>query len=114
MSKHVSTQHVSKYDYLRNRPFLVVTFYHQPAEGARTGRKGWANLETVHTEQHPVVVTRISPNILRSATVIIDILRDRVIKNRLRDNAIAFDDEVLARYTSECATMIADAKQRYA
>src|ERR1041385_9297533 len=55
MSKHVSTQHVSKYDYLRNRPFLVVTFYHQPAEGARTGRKGWANLETVHTEQHPVV-----------------------------------------------------------
>jgi hypothetical protein len=60
------------------------------------------------------VVTRISPNILRSATVIIDILRDRVIKNRLRDNAIAFDDEVLARYTSECATMIADAKQRYA
>jgi hypothetical protein len=114
MSKHVSTKHISKYDYLRHRPFLVVTFYHQPTDGARTERKGWANPSTLHTVQHPAVVTRISSALLRSATVIIDILRDQVIKNRLRDNAIAFDDEVLARYTTEYATMIADAKQRYA
>jgi hypothetical protein len=104
----------SKYDYLRGRPFLVVTFYHQPRDGARTGRKGWANASTLRPVEHPEVLTRIGAKTLRCATVIIDILRDRVIKNRLRDNAIAFDDEVLARYKSEYATMITTARQRYA
>lgn len=105
---------VSKYDYLRNRPFLVITLYHQPCEGARTERRGWANESTLRTVEHPAVVSRISANILRTATIIIDILQDRVIKNRLRDNAIAFDDEVLARYKTEYATMITTARQRYA
>src|ERR1044072_1942015 len=97
---------VSKYDYLRGRPFLVVTIYHQPNDEVRTERKGWANEQSLRAVEHPEVVTRISAGALRSATVIIDVLRDRVIKNRLRDNGIAFDDEVLAHYKTQYATMI--------
>jgi len=45
--------------------------------------------------------------------VIIDIINDRVVKNRLACDATSFDDEVLKDYKAKCATMIEAARNAY-
>jgi len=97
----------SKFDYLRRRRFLVIERFNQPTEKANTSRKGWTKEpENLKSIDHPSIATRISAAIMQQALVIIDLTNDSVIKNRLRCDATAFDDEVLAHYKSECAKMI--------
>ena len=100
-----STQDSSKFDYLRDRPFLVVDFLIRPTE--RTERKGWKESHTY--EESPRVLLRINSKTLCRATVIIDLVYDRVIKNRLRANGDLFDDEALKHYKTKYAGAIASA-----
>jgi hypothetical protein len=88
-----------KFDYLRHRPFLVIDFFTKPT--VKTERPGWT--ATARLVEHPRVVQRISHHTMRTATVIIDLLNERVIKNRLRDNGTMFDDEVLKHYRARYA-----------
>lgn len=89
--------------YLRDRPFLIVDIYQVPNPRVRTNRKGWLNDPTnVTDKEHPTVVTRITDHHLRQASVIIDLLNDRVIKNRLVfDNVV-----VLSQYKNKYADLI--------
>jgi hypothetical protein len=101
------TKNVSKFDYLRHRRFLIIQRFMQPTAQAYTSQKGWAKQSNnCKTIDHPSIVQRISNTIMRRALVIIDLTNDTVIKNRLRCDASAFDDEVLAHYKSQCAEMI--------
>ena len=89
-----------KFDYLRHRPFLVIEFYAQPVEGTRTERKGWLAKQV----EHPRLLQRISHTTMRTATVIIDVWNDRVLKNRLCADGKMYDDEVLEHYKAKYLT----------
>lgn len=99
----IATKDTSKFDYLRQRPFLVVDYVIRPTD--RTERAGWMANHTV--EEHPRVLLRISPQTMCRATVIIDLLNDRIVKNRLRTTGTLFDDEALAHYKRKYADMVA-------
>lgn len=102
----------SKFDYLRNRPFLVIDYYMRPNGAVRTERKGWqAKGGTQHDT--PSIAYRISNTTLRRAAVIIDLLNNRVIKNR-QQQTMMFDDEALAHYKDKCAEIIHPAMRIYA
>lgn len=92
-----STKDVSKYDYLRRRQFLVIETYIVPVGGVRTERKGWKEHNFTLSERHRVV-DRISDKIMKVAAVIIDVQKDRVVKNRFKSDATLFDDEALAHF----------------
>jgi len=101
----ISTKDVSKFDYLRDRPFLVVDFLIRPTD--RTERKGWKEHHTF--EEYPRILQRISHKTLCRAHVIIDLANDRVIKNRLRDTGDLFDDEALNHYKRKYAEQVGSA-----
>lgn len=94
----------SKFDHLRHRPFLVIDTMIHPPSGLHTERKGWRKHQ-ISTE-HPRVLGRISHTTMRTATVIIDLWHDRMIKNRHSVDAIMFDDEALAHYKAKYPHLI--------
>lgn len=94
---------VSHLDYLRRRPFLVVIMFLKPPTGWPTERKGWKEHSIV--SERPSVVHRISTDHLRTAAVIIDVLNDRVVKNRFTDEMS--DEEALRHFKAKHAGVIA-------
>ncbi len=91
--------------YLRDRPFLVIETYHKPAKNVRTERKGWHKLTgNWDAKEIPSVVRRISDKMLRRATVIIDIERDVLVKNRYSDSPA---NDVRKHYLSRYASLVA-------
>lgn len=87
-------------DYLRNRPFLIVNVTQRLAPGTRELRE----YESVAIED------RVSNTKLNRATVIIDLLHQKLIKNR---NSIPFSDQLsvvdsyVRRYEKEVKYAIA-------
>ena len=104
----IASQDSPKFAYLRNRPFLVVDIYITPAvpkgqERTRTERKGWMkNENNISHSEDPHIVDRVKDKHLTQATVIIDLLRDTVIKNRLDDS----NEAVLTHYKQKYSSMI--------
>lgn len=86
--------------YLRNRPFLVVTNVARPSKDAKTSVKGWNNTQTnVNVFERVSVVDSVSGRLLQEATIIIDILNNKVVKNRY---ATSSDEEkVLQHFISK-------------
>lgn len=102
---------MSAYDYLRHRPFLVVELSSHPGENVRTERKGWReNLGNLKVYDHPRVVNRISDTTMRRAAIIIDLVNDKVIKNRYKADGSAFDDEILESCKKKYGEIITQAK----
>lgn len=107
----ISKQDSGKFDNLRFRPFLVIESFVGPAEGVRTERKGWKKgKETQRVSEYPTVVDRITKKLMCRAEVIIDIVNDRLLKNRLRGDKIldakAYDSEIFAYYKDKYANTI--------
>ena len=69
---------VSKY----NRPFLVITHIKTVKPGTRTGLTGWMTEDSFDIHEDMVVVDRLPDRMLRTASIIIDILGEKVVKNR--------------------------------
>ena len=93
---------VSSFDYLRKRPFLVITLLITPAAGVRTEHRGWAKEpDNLSIQESPTVVFRISERLLRQAEVIIDLRNNKVIKNRLRHAKEPVADETILRRCKE-------------
>jgi hypothetical protein len=107
----ISVKDVSRLDYLRYRPFLVVELFIGPAAGVRTNKKGWnKNIDNVNITELPSVVNRISDKIMRRATIIIDILQNKIVKNR---EAGDHDDEVLEFYKQKYSDTITSVKRSW-
>jgi hypothetical protein len=111
----IRTKDSSKFDDLRFRPFLVIEAYVKPAPQTRTERKGWkTDKANQQVSEVPTIIDRISSRHLRRAEVIIDIVNDSMIKNRLKgDNIIdrvAFSSELLAFYKDKYADIMQRAK----
>lgn len=98
------TQDTSRLDYLRDRPFLVITPATRPAPGVHTETAGWmkdpANLDR---QERPSLAHRIGFKVLCEASVIIDIERGSTVKNRTPEA----EAEVIARYHHLYAHLLA-------
>ena len=91
--------------YLRGRPFLVINVIHSAAKGTRTERKGWhLTAENWQSNDAPSIVDRVSKKILENATVIIDLVNNKLIKNRYQDNS---SEEILKHFTDKYPNEIA-------
>ena len=114
------TKDVSRFDYLRYRPFLVIEVSTQPAANVRTGRKGWTeSVKNLSFMENPSVVDRVSDKIMRQATVIIDIMNDVIVKNRLRlttdkIDAATSDVEILEHYKMKYSDIVEQGRNAWA
>jgi len=119
----IQTKTISKFDYLYNRPFLCISHFKQPkGENVKTERKDWMkDTQNVGIKEQPLLVDRIADRHMRQSSVIIDILNDRIIKNRLRmneesdsdiDNA-TYDAQILEYFKGKYADIIEQAKEAW-
>lgn len=68
-------------NYLAKRPFLIVNNSFKPPAEANTSVKGWADQTGWDRHETIVIVDRVANKHLSSASVIIDILEVKVVKN---------------------------------
>lgn len=114
------TKDVSHFDYLRYRPFLVIDVSTQPAANVQTKRKGWTeSVKNLKVMENPSVVDRVSDKIMRQATVIIDIMNDVIVKNRLRlktdkIDAATSDAEILEYYKTKYSDIVEQGRNAWA
>jgi hypothetical protein len=93
--------------YLRRRPFLVLSEVARPAAGVRTEKKGWMDEpgQLVRFEQ-PSIVDRVSTNHLKGASLIVDLLNRKIVKNRY--SAMGTEEQFLAYYLEKYAEQITE------
>lgn len=98
---------MTKFADLRNRPFLIVNTIQRPAKGVNTSKKGWAdNRDNWAIFENPSVVDRVSNKIMREATVIVDVMSQKVVKSRF-DNVS--NDEVATHYIEKYREQVKEA-----
>ena len=69
--------------YLRYRPFLVITQTGNAAKTAKTHKKDWKKTpDQFVIRETPMIVDRVSDKMLGEASIIIDILNTKLVKNR--------------------------------
>lgn len=96
--------------YLRDRPFLIVEFTQQPRPKVNTKIKGWMNDPgNLVTFENVSIVDRVKSR-HASATLIIDIIDGKTIRN----NTGKGDEEVIGHYIGRYADTIKDALTAWA
>lgn len=96
-------------DYLRNRPFLIVTQFTIPSETARTEKRGWANKkEAVVVQESIEIVDSIQNKHMVGPALILDILKQKTIKNLVSPEN---DSEVIQHYLNKYKREIAEGVQ---
>ena len=92
--------------YGKDELFLVITVYHQPKKGVHTERADWGLLPSNwHDEEIPELVTRVSMKKLLSSAVVIDLKKDKLIRNRFTQNDPA---DILAHFKRKYAEYLPD------
>jgi hypothetical protein len=94
-------------NYLSKRPFVVITNRYRPAPGARTEQKGWADRAGWQTLEEMTVVDRVTDKHTTYATVIIDVMEAKVVRNGLKANTT--DEEVLTHFMGKYKKQISEA-----
>ena len=73
-------------NYLRNRPFMLITYSRIPLTGVATQAKGWqTNEDAWDVNENMVIADRVNSNDLQRSDVIIDLINNSVVKNRFGD-----------------------------
>ena len=97
----------NKIDYLRFRPFLVIDLYNAAADHVKTHVKGWIDEpKNWISRENPYVVDRIADKHRKQATVIIDLLNKKLVKNRFSGTP---GEEVIAHYQQKYSSQITEA-----
>lgn len=91
--------------YHRDRPFLIINRKATPEKGQKTESKNWSKDAKWTVEEHVSIVDRVTTKHLTESTIIIDILKRDLIKNRFTD---AEDSDVLHHYLKEYKAHITD------
>lgn len=73
-------------NYLRNRPFMVVSYRYALAEDQKSQNKGFMETAEWAPVENMVIVDRIKQKQLNDAELILDLLENKVIK--CRDNTL--------------------------
>lgn len=96
----------SRVDYLSHRPFLLIECVFVPEKHVRSESQGWSEEpKNWQTLERPRVVDRVTSSHLREAAVIIDVMRNRLVKNRFGSES---DADVLAHYSKKYAEHAAE------
>lgn len=90
---------MNRKDYLRGRPFLIIKTFHRPAANVSTVLKNWGEQPDAWvSHETPMVADHINRSMMESATVIIDLVNSKLIKNRYSDTP---DDKVMEYYLNK-------------
>ena len=93
-------------NYLSKRPFVVITNRYTPAPGAQTQKKGWADTAGWVVNEEMTVVDRITNKHEMYATVIIDVMEAKVLRNRFQDMT---SDQILGHFMNKYKAQIQEA-----
>lgn len=91
---------------LSKRPFVIITNRYTPGPHAQTHQKGWAEKSGWVINEELAIVDRIKPRHETYATVIIDVMEAKVLRNRLQN---APDDTILTHYMTKYKAQIQQA-----
>lgn len=94
----------SKYN--RGRPFLVINRHATPSDGEHTSVKNWGKIGKWKVEEEIIIVDRVTDKHIIQATVIIDILKREVVKNRYESKTD--NNTVIKHYLSTYKDEVAD------
>lgn len=97
----------SKYN--KDRPFLLITRYATPPEGARTEKKEWFKETGWQVQEEVSIVDKIKDKHILNCTIILDIFKRTLIKNRF--GAEASDEEVIKHYLQVYKNEVAEGIQ---
>lgn len=68
--------------YLRNRPFMVITYSYVLAAGQKSNAPGFGATAEWEPIENMVICDRVSTNQLNKAELVIDIFENKVVKTR--------------------------------
>lgn len=92
--------------YLRNTPCMVITFIRKPANHVNTSVKGWSNnVDNWTTNEQMIIVDRLTNNHMTSGDIVINLLTDTIISNRIN----ADENKIFDNYYSIYADNIKNA-----
>lgn len=89
-----------------NRPFLVITTKFRPGPQAATHVKDWSEQSGWQVEEEVTLVDRIKPRHLAYATLIVDVLEAKVVKNGFQN---ASGVEAMGHYMQKYREQIKEA-----
>ena len=92
--------------YLSKRPFLIVTNHYVPAPGARTQQKDWTEKSGWQTKEEVQVVDAVKDKHLSTATVIIDVMEAKLIKNGFSSNSSS--DEIVHHFMTKYKDQVSE------
>ena len=93
--------------YLRNRPFLVIGIISRPSQGVNTSKPGWAGVTGSTTVyEQPSLVDRVNDSHLKNASVIIDVINGKIVKNTFKDTPAS---EVVNHYLEKYRPQVTEA-----
>ena len=95
--------------YLRNRPFMIISYSRTPVAGTKTQVAGWAQDEDAawDANENMVIVDRISNKQMTESDIIIDLLNSTIVKNRHGGSDATVVQGFVGRYRNEVKTAIA-------
>lgn len=97
----------SKYD--KGRPFLLVTRHAKPPKGSKTEKKEWYKETGWQVQEEVSIVDKVENKHLINCSIILDIFRRRLVKNRFANEAD--DNEVIKHYLQVYKNEIAEGIQ---
>jgi hypothetical protein len=83
---------------LKNKPYMLINFVYQPAEGENTSRKNWGENAKWQTKEQIFFVDKLNHKHLTDNAIVIDLLSAVVLKNRYDDVA---KGEIYAHYVNK-------------
>jgi len=91
------------FDHYGNRPFLVVYTIIKPAEGVNTSEKNW-NRVTGNWKifERIEIVDRIKKKHLSDASIILDLIKSKVVKSRFDKPDEEMMEHFYGKYMKEC------------
>jgi hypothetical protein len=93
-------------NYLSKRPFVIITNRYTPGPHAQTQKKGWSDTAGWVVNEEMTVVDRVSAKHQSYATVIIDVMEAKVIRNSFEDMT---NDALLTHYMTKYKAQIQQA-----
>lgn len=93
-------------NYLSKRPFLIVNTKFKPGPNARTQQKNWAETAGWNVIEEVSIVDRVTPKHTTYATLIVDILEAKCIKNGFGN---ASNDDAMGHFMQKYKDQVKEA-----
>ncbi len=88
-------------NYLRNRPFMLISYAKVPAAGQNSQIKNFGKLGEWDAIENMKIVDRVSTRQLFETDIVIDILEQKVLKNRMGGSEQTVYEAYIDRYNED-------------